>query len=170
MGTEWMGRYRGFVAALVWHGNEYARTFSEKNIRCGNIFITPIEWQVMEYLIEYPSNNQNMAQIARQLGLSTSTFSKVVSSLTEHGFVEKYMRPDNKKSIILRISESGRKAYEENALIVMKKLFEKSFDILSVFSDEELKRIEDSIMALKYIGISDDNSSEIASEDLILLH
>lgn len=169
MGTEWMGRYRGFVSALVWHGNKYARYVNIKTItNDGETLISSAEWQVLEYLTEFPNSNSNMAQIAKKLGISTSSFSKLVSSLVKNELVEKYMRVGNKKDVIIRISPKGRKFYEDIAISVFLPLFKASFDKLSSFTNEQLKLVEESIMSLEYVGDEAENTSmDIADKELV---
>ena len=169
MGTEWMGRYRAFVSALVWHGNEYLRMANEKNIDCNGHKISSIEWQIVEYLIDHPNSDNNMAQIAYDLGLSTSTFSKLVSGLVRLGLVEKYQKVGNRKDVIIRASTEGKTFYEENAVKIMYPLFEKSFEMLSSLSDEQLDSVVGSMKALRYIQENPVVKKELRDEDLIPL-
>lgn len=169
MGTEWMGRYRGIVSALVWHGNKYAKIVNVKALsNDGETIISSAEWQVLEYLSEFPNSNSNMAQIAKKLGISTSSFSKLVSSLVKSGLVEKYMRVGNKKDVIIRISSKGQKFYDNMSISVLLPLFKTFFEKLSSFSDEQLKMIEDSILSLEYVGDESENiNTDIADNELV---
>lgn len=165
-----MGRYRDFVSALTWHGNEYLRIANEKSIPYEDKAISSIEWQIIEYLIEHPDSTSNMAQIAQSLGLSTSTFSKLVAGLVKTGLVEKYQRVGNKKDVIIRSSPEGKRMYEENARKVMYPLFKESFDLLSDLSDEQLNHVAASIHALRYLKEVETHSKDsIDEKDLIRL-
>ena len=53
MDSEWMGRYRNLVAALVQHSNIVMKASSEKAEVSRGIFLNPNEWQILEYLVEH---------------------------------------------------------------------------------------------------------------------
>ena len=110
-----------------------------------------------------------MAQIAYDLGLSTSTFSKLVSGLVRLGLVEKYQKVGNRKDVIIRASTEGKAFYEENAVKIMYPLFEKSFEMLSSLSDEQLDSVVGSMKALRYIQENPVVKKELRDEDLIPL-
>ena len=53
-----------------------------------------------------------MAQIARRLGISTSSFTVLVARLTQMGLLEKYHLGSNRKNVVVIVSEKGRQAYD----------------------------------------------------------
>lgn len=149
MYTEWMGRYRGVIAALVRHGNVVARTLSDKVYHEKyDFYLGQQEWQTLEYLLEHSEDLNHMAQISNQLGMSTSSFSKNVSVLVKYGLVEKYKMEDNRKNIILRISDKGRAFYDEYAQQAVIPMFGKLLGALSTLSDEQLDALAEGIWSL----------------------
>ena len=88
MKAEWMGRYRELVAALVQHSNTVARTASEFSEISEGVFLTPVAWQVLEYLIEHEDEPSCMSRISGALGIPQS-----VSSLAFNFGVTYCFRP-----------------------------------------------------------------------------
>ena len=89
MGTEWMGRYRPLVAALVKHTNVVQRA-SVRTVRLSDeLRLTVQEWQVFEYVLEHQDDDACMNHISERLGIPQSTFSKIIKCLCERGLVDK---------------------------------------------------------------------------------
>lgn len=151
MKTEWMGRYRSFVAAIVKHSNLYSKVSNRKTIEYKDFHLTHVEWQILEYLLENPENDGNMKAVSEALGIAASSFSKYVANLAKYGLVEKYMAEGNQKNIIVRISEDGCRCYDQIVTTQMRAVFEDTFRILDALSDQELMIVENAIKALKYI-------------------
>lgn len=155
MGTEWMGKYRQVVAALVRHGNVMSQ-LQWKNIShdADILPMTVNEWQVLEYLLEHPESDSNMAKIADALGDAPSTFSKIVSSLVKQGFVQKYMRVGNRKDIILRISNKGREYYDTASQRNVIPVFTNLFVALEPLNEDQLAIVAKGISTLDRAMIS----------------
>ena len=110
MGSEWMGRYRPLVAALVLHSNIVNRAANERmEIGCG-IRLTPQEWQTLEFIVEHDDSFLSMIEIARQLGIPQSSFSRIQKKLCSMGLLERFQMQDNKKNVILKPTEQALKA------------------------------------------------------------
>ena len=148
MNTEWMGRYRPLVAALVRHTNTIQRTMSMKTEVYDGIRLTAQEWQVLEYIIEHLNDDAHMNLISERLGIPQSSFSKMVKVLCGYGLVDKYQMTVNRKNIILRPSDYGLRVYAENSPNVKKSTFVNFFSRLDSFSDEEIERFTKAIEAL----------------------
>ena len=92
--------------------------------------------QVLEYLLENEELNQNMSTIACRLGVSLSTFSKMVSKLTDKGLLEKFYLEGNRKNIVVRVSQRGRELYGEYSQRVLEEHFSHMFDALNTIPEE----------------------------------
>ena len=140
MKLEWLGQYRSFVRALMKFGNAYSRTYNDET-RTGNISIelSAAQIQTMEYIMENEDKNQNMAEIATMLGMSASAFSKNVRKMTEKGLLEKYQTSTNRKDIIVRVSESGKKVYEQYSKYALETVFSGMFHKLDTIPPEHIE-------------------------------
>ena len=96
MGTEWMGRYRPLVAALVRHSNINQRVSAVYVPVAGDICLRSQEWQVFEYILEHMDDDHHMNMISERLGIPQSTFSKIIKILCGYGLVDKYQTTDNR--------------------------------------------------------------------------
>lgn len=144
MKIEWMGKYREFVATLFRSGNAYAQIVKQTTV--GNkVKFGPYEVQIMEHILEYGDKNKNMVWYARQLGMLPSTFSKYVKKLVEKGLVEKYHLSDNKKNIILKLSELGIEEYELYSKTAYELWFRDFFRLLDNLSEEQLQQTQEII-------------------------
>lgn len=112
MQTEWMGRYRPLVAALVQHSNITARAASHSNEIGEGVFLNTVSWQVLEYLIEHEDDASCMNHISGALGIPQSSFSKIARQLTDLGLVERYQSTGNRKNIILKSTEKAHRIYQ----------------------------------------------------------
>lgn len=133
MKTQWI-RHRRIVAAYYRSANAYAALCKRENLSSAGM--TSIEVQIIEHILEHAEENNNMKWYAGELGISTSAFTNYVNRLTHKGLVCKYHTTDNKKNIILRVTEEGIKAYEEYSA-VMQGVFAPMFEIVDKMSDKD---------------------------------
>ncbi len=145
METDWMGRYRPLVAALVLHSNIVNKASNERMDVGSGIMLTTQEWQTLECIIEHEDSYFSMIEIARQLGIPQSSFSRVVKALHEYRLIAKYQVAGNKKNIILRPTELGKEIYAKRSDDYIRRLFRKFFNELEPLSDEDLKLITGAI-------------------------
>ena len=139
MDIKWMGRYRPFVAALVKHSNTVSRGSSVKIDFGSDIKLNSVEWQILEYFYEHGEVTHAMIQVSESLGIAQSSFSKCTNTLWQYGLVEKYHLADNKKNVIVRITEKGTDLYEAYFPSVQAAGWEEFFEDLAPLSDEELE-------------------------------
>lgn len=111
MKLEWMGNYRNVVEAMIGMGNAYYQVYNVKNL-ISEIQMSPAKLQVMEYILENEEQNENMSEIAKRLSISQSAFSKIANQLVKEGFLEKYHAANNRKNIIMKVSDYGKECYE----------------------------------------------------------
>lgn len=138
MGTEWMGRYRNMVEAMIRFGNVYAQTLSEPGFIECSAEITGEELQVLEYILENEVLHLNMAEIAKRLSIPQSSFSKLVKRLTQKGLLEKYHSKSNRKNVIICVSEYGKKVYDEYVQSSVNGKWGRMFENLDDISEDSL--------------------------------
>lgn len=148
MELTWFGRYRDFIAALVYHTNCVNRTANVRENIGDGVLVTAQEWQTLEAIIEHDDKSLIMSDISRLLGIPLSTLSKVSKQLLSQGLVERYRLDGNKKNIILRPSKKGYSLYRTHCEAVTMPLFQRFFNMLESLSDEQLKIMSDAIIAL----------------------
>lgn len=135
---DWMGEYRDVVGSLIHYCNVYASAYKKESLCVCGVEFSFSQIQVLEYLLENEELNQNMSCIATRLGITFSTFSKVVNKLESKGLLEKYYLEGNKKNIVVRVSELGRKVYSAYSEEVLRTHFAAMFDILKDVPKESL--------------------------------
>ncbi len=148
MESDWMGRYREIVAAVVLHGNVVIRTQADVADIGDGILLRHQQWQILEYIVENRDKIFSMNDISYRLNIPQSTFSKTVKLLCEHGLVEKYQAVNNRKNIILRPTDRGRELYTENSEKRVKQTFEGFFEALRDVSDDALHAVAKAIETL----------------------
>lgn len=136
MKLEWMGSYRGLLEKLIRYCNVYAAVYKEEIDYGLEEPFSFAQIQVLEYLLENEELNQNMSTIACRLGVSLSTFSKMVSKLTDKGLLEKFYLEGNRKNIVVRVSQRGRELYGEYSQRVLEEHFSHMFDVLNTIPEE----------------------------------
>ncbi|MBQ6482327.1 MAG: MarR family transcriptional regulator [Anaerolineaceae bacterium] len=157
MELKWMGRYRDLMAALVFHANMASRAYRTENHIMDDIYLSPQEWQVLEFLVEHDNEKSNMIRISNNLGIPQSSFSKITKKLCEKGLAQKFQSNRNRKDIYLRPTEYGIKAYFDRAERVSKVRFAPMFSALEQLTDEDLAAVT---KALRSFNRFDDNTTE----------
>lgn len=152
MKIEWMGRYRELLKALVLHSNMSARISSIPADIGEGFSLTPYEWQVLECILEHEDENVNMIYMSNGLGVSQSTFSKITKKLCKCGLVQRYQALGNRKNIILKGTEQGRRLYLEHTSQVLEKVFEPLFEGLNSLSDQAIKTFVEALNRFNRMG------------------
>lgn len=111
MELKWMGQYRGFVQAVIRFSNCYAADYKTEKPLPGGISLCAAELQTLEYLLENEEKQDKMADVARRLGVTQSTFTRQAGKLVKLGLLGKYHRSNNKKEIVLVPTEKGKEVY-----------------------------------------------------------
>lgn len=145
---NWMGRYHSLMEALVLHGNTSARYINTKHEYAQDIFLTFQEGQVLEYIIEHESDDDSMIRISERLGIPQSSFSKYTKVLCGYDLIAKYQMVNNRKNIILKPTEKGKKVYEEHIRTSARISFAPFFKALEPIPDEYLELMAQALTAL----------------------
>lgn len=140
MGLEWLGKYQELIGKLMKFGNAYAQNFNVARDYDGGVSLSASEVQTMECILQNEDKNLNMAETAARIGLSPSTFSKNVHRMEARGLLEKYHASNNKKDIIIRVSDHGREVYAAYCRYACQALFERIFSILDEIPPEYIDR------------------------------
>lgn len=154
-----MGRYRELVRALIYYSNSSNRGMFKKTLSPVNgIALSKPEYQILEYLCEFDNENKIMADIAHDLGIIPSIVTKSTKTLVGYGLAERYHIAGNRKNIILKPTQAGRKMYIDCYTGDIEKLFIPFFNALDGLTDEQLKTFERAIYTLgtDWGALSDD--------------
>lgn len=65
------------------------------------------EYEVLERLAEQPKRSAKVHQIAKSVHLSQSALSRVIGRLETAGLVERHMCPEDRRAIMVRLTEAG---------------------------------------------------------------
>ena len=139
METDWMGRYRPLVAALVLHANVVNRGLSMRSDIGDGIMLNPQEWQVLEFVIEHSDSYFSMIEISRELGIPQSSFSRIVKTIQDYKLISKYQVAGNRKNIVLRPTEYGKSLYSKRVGGSSSIDFISFFKELDSLSDDSIK-------------------------------
>lgn len=138
MKLDWMSENRYFVEKLIRFANIYTSIYNKENYYGTDFKISFAQIQVVEYLLENEDLNQNMAMIAERLGISPSNFTKLVHKLEAKELLGKFTTEKNKKNIIVRVTDTGRKVYQDYSDYIVKNYFSEIFEITSKIPQEYL--------------------------------
>lgn len=140
MGLEWLGEYREFIGELMRFGNAYARGSRIEHSYNTPVKFTPSEVHVLEYILEHEEHLENMAAVADSLGITKGALSKSVKKMEEKGLIEKFHTADNKKNIIIRVTDFGREVYKTYTEFAYSAGFEQLFALLDGIPAEYVQR------------------------------
>lgn len=143
MKLEWMGQHREFVEKIIKFGNSYAKAYKSEHYYNTPIAFSASQLQVLEYILENEERSDNMMEIAYRLGISKSTLSKHVKKMVEKGLLEKYHTSDNKKDVIIKVSDFGKEIYKIYAEFAYETAFKRIFEILDDVPREYLDKFTD---------------------------
>lgn len=137
MKLQWLGEYRELIEALIYFANNYSNVHNkefigdEKKVSFSQI-------QVVEYLLENEEYNQKMSEVASRLGITDSSFTKLVNKMVGKGYLQKYHIEGNKKDIIIQVTPFGRMEYQKYTEQYAKKIFNEMFELGKELSKKEL--------------------------------
>ena len=134
MKLEWMREYRDVVEQLIKYCNVYAAAYKKEGIPGTDIPISYAQIQVIEYLLENEELHQN-------------NFSKLVNKLEQKQLLDKFHTADNRKEVIIQVTEYGRRVYQEYSDYIYREHFSKMFEAAKDIPKECLPLIADMLGA-----------------------
>lgn len=147
MELEWMGEYRGIVEALIHYCNIYAAVCRKEKMEYNGVRYSYSQIQVLEYLLESEDRGDNMASVARRLGITRSNFTKIVGKLSEKGLVQKRCLPGCKRDHCVEVTEFGRELYEDYSAGIYARHFAPMFTELNKLTPEARDTVRDALMS-----------------------
>lgn len=164
MQSEWMGRYRPLVAALVKHSNINSKYSKNKSDNGNGVQLSANEWQVLETVIEHQHEVTNMNRLSEAIGLPQSTFSKTVKYLCSVGLVEKYQTATNRKNVILKPTAPALAIYEKHSAVLERYIFNEFFRQLEAIGDKDLQTF---VRAIESLNVALDPAAPEEEVELI---
>ena len=162
---EWMGRYRGLVAALVQHTNIVIEGESLRKHMYEGLYLSTKEWQVLEYIVEHRDVDYRMADMTDALGFRQSYFSKITKSLADMGLIERFHSSDNKKEVYLKPTDYAITVYEYHVSQSSLNYFQPFFDHLESLSDEDINTVAEAIAILSENMVKTRENSDLYKPD-----
>ena len=147
MKLQWLGEYRDLVEAIIRFANNYASVLN-KEFMGDEVKFSFSQIQVVEYLLENEEYNQKMTEVAKRLGITTSSFTKLVNKLVEKGVLQKYHIIGNNKDVIVQVTPLGRSIYQKYTEQVAAKIFSDMFEIGKELKSGELELFTKMIRSL----------------------
>ena len=146
MKLEWMGEHRGVVEALIHYCNIYAAVCHKEQMAYRGVRYSYSQIQVLEYLLENEERGDNMASVAKRLGITRSNFTKIANKLAKKGMVEKRCLPGCRRDHCVEVTPFGRELYEDYSAGVYKRHFEPMFEELDKLSPEARDTVRNALM------------------------
>ena len=99
---------------------------------------------------------RTMSELARTLNVTQGAVSQLVARMEKKGFVVRHKCADDKRQTVATLTEKGRLLYQEHTRYDLARYTE-ILEMLSGYSDEELRRIRDFETILQAIFTKADN-------------
>ena len=142
MKLEWMGQHRDLIEKIIKYGNAYSNTYKLQRDYGTGVLLSASQIQTLEYILEAEDKDEKMSEMALRLGVSRSTFSKNVKSLTEKGLLEKFRLTGNRKDIYVKPSAKGYEVYQQYTAFIQKECFDDIFQFADELSDDSKESIK----------------------------
>ncbi len=82
-------------------------------------------------------NGMTMKSIAAALGISKQQATALIDSIVKLGYIDRFDNPNNRREVIVKLSDNGIIKYNE----MIEKQIQKTSEKYDVFSDEELDNL-----------------------------
>lgn len=138
--TWWYEEYGEAIAGIVKYGNLYVR-YCKRTSDFGTDFqVSLFDLQIIEKVYLKEDLYMNMAELADELGMTQSAFSKNINKLVGMDLIKKYRSENNKKDIFLRVTEKGKETYELHSQYVYDKIFSRVIPIFQQMTEEQISK------------------------------
>lgn len=139
----WYEAYGETIAKIVKFGNLYLRYCKSVSDFDTDYQISLFDIQVIETVYLNEEKFMKMGELAEELGMTQSAFSKNVNKLVKMGLIKKYRAEHNKKDIFLRVTQEGKKTYETHSDYVYDKIFSRVIPIFETVPKEQIRKFEE---------------------------
>lgn len=99
-----------------------------------DILITPDQWQVLDIIINH--KDIKYSEIASISGKDIASVNRIIDLLNQKGYISRQTDPNNRRRVILGISNTGEKIHKQAGEIIQ----DESENILSGFKDKRLQK------------------------------
>ncbi len=90
-------------------------------------------------------NGMTMKSIAAALCISKQQATALIDSIVKLGYIDRFDNPNNRREVIVKLSDNGIKKYNE----MIEKQIQKTSEKYDVFSDEELDNLYNCMVTIK---------------------
>lgn len=99
------------------------------------------------FCLHFLSNciESSMGGLAEEMGVSNQQLTRIVDALAEDGLIERCVSPENRRVVLVKMSERGRNFVEQSD----KRTKQQATEILSALSEQELAELIGHLRALK---------------------
>ena len=139
MELTWMGKYRTFVEMLIKYGNSYAQSYNTEGDYGISAVFSPSQLQVLEYIWKMKKKIRIWQKLPPAWYYAQRIFQKCEEDDAE-GTFGKYHTSENRKNVIIRVSELGRKVYEEYTQFAYRRVYKEIFEILDTVPEEYVEK------------------------------
>lgn len=130
------------IMAALWNmmnKKNWLDTYQMKKLLQG---YTPSELHCIDYIEK--NRNCNVTKLSDAFFMTRSAISKLSKKLIKKNLIESYQKPDNKKEVYFRLTDSGKKLYDLHEK-AHTQLHERDKDILDNIGNDEFLSIMDFI-------------------------
>ncbi|MCC3375231.1 MarR family transcriptional regulator [Cohnella sp. REN36] len=86
----------------------------------------------------------NVSKLANAFQVTKGAISKVTKRLVETGAIERYQKPDNRKEVYFKLTDTGREIYLEHERMHQTRI-ERDSEFFSPLSEEEKSRLYETL-------------------------
>lgn len=136
----WYEDYGDIISRIVKYGNLYVRYCKRLSDFGTDYQVSLFDLQIIEKVYLKEDKYMKMAELAEELGMTQSAFSKNINRLVGMGLIKKYRSENNKKDIFLRVTEKGKETYEQHSKYVYDKIFSQIIPIFQQMSEDQIDK------------------------------
>ncbi|WNQ14175.1 MarR family transcriptional regulator [Paenibacillus aurantius] len=107
-------------------------------------FVEGLTPKQVHIVMEIGENVFRHGELAGRLGVETSTLTRTLDPLVKNGYVDRQLNPDNRREVLIRLSDTGRTLLEQ----IRGKMIQGSAVILQQVPEEQREQVEASIRLL----------------------
>jgi len=132
-----LGKHQKLLEVMVKAFNEYAYIHTRQAFYGTDETINLSQIQVIEVILR--GKNNNMKQLAADLGITKGTLTVNIKKLEARKLVKRYKLPDNRKEVYVEVTGSGERMYSQYLKYVYEKLFKELYEKFDTISKKDLK-------------------------------